>query len=437
VNSTPVQSSRQPRTVIPRSTALSHRLARLCILAAIVAALLLTAGCGRGHQATHEYVYVSVPQASLRDRVAAVYNHVVTVKNGERLDVLEHNKRFVRVRTAGGQEGWIEQRYLVTDDVYQGFEKLAKDAAAMPVQGHAITRASVNMHVTPGRESEHLFQMSDGQKVELLKRGIGEKTAAGVAPVQRAVAPARPAASKSKPALSKSSKAAAPASAATAGPAMEDWWLVRDPQHRVGWVLGRMLDLDVPLEIAQYAEGQRTVAAFVLNQVSDPDYEARKEANPDAASPGKPDARAEVKPEEKPAASPSETASAGPHLVPQYLVLMTEPRDGLPFDYDQVRVFTWNLRRHRYETAYRERNFVGVLPVTVGNEDFDREGKLPTFTLRTQDVSGQIQARKYKLNGPIVRRVLAPGEQPKASAHPARSKPAAKRSRPASKRRHR
>ena len=85
---------------------------------------------------------------------------------------------------------------------------------------------------------------------------------------------------------------------------MEDWWLIRDPDRRVGWVLARMVDLDVPLEIAQYAEGQRTVAFFVLNQVTD-----------------------------------------GDKKVPQYLVVLTEPKDGLPFDYNQVRVFTWNVKR--------------------------------------------------------------------------------------------
>ena len=145
---------------------------------------------------------------------------------------------------------------------------------------------------------------------------------------------------------------------------MEDWWLVRDQEGHVGWVLGRMIDPDIPLEVAQYAEGQRIIAYFVLNQVKD-----------------------------------------GDKRVAQYLVVMTEPKDGLPFDYNQARVFTWNLRRHRYETAYRERNLDGVLPVSVGHENFGKEGELPTFILRVKDDSGNIVERKYKMNTPIVRRV--------------------------------
>jgi hypothetical protein len=135
-----------------------------------------------------------------------------------------------------------------------------------------------------------------------------------------------------------------------------------------------MIDLDVPLEVAQYAEGQRLIAFFVLSEVMD-----------------------------------------GDKKVPQYLVLLSEPKDGMPYDFDQIRVFTWNVRKHRYETAYRERNLHGILPVTASSEDFGKEGTLPTFTLHVKDDSGTLSERKYKMNTPIVRRVLAPGEQ-KAAA---------------------
>src|SRR5271165_3099964 len=138
-----------------------------------------------------------------------------------------------------------------------------------------------------------------------------------------------------------------------------------------------MVDVDAPLEIAQYAEGQRFVAFFALDEVADNDKGVQKQ-------------------------------------VPQYLCILTDPHDGLPYDFDQARVFTWNTRKHRYETAYREHGLNGVLPVTITKEDFDKEG-----TLRVKDDAGNISERKYKLNTPIVRRVLAPGEMP--------SKPSKKR----------
>jgi hypothetical protein len=69
------------------------------------------------------------------------------------------------------------------------------------------------------------------------------------------------------------------------------------------------------------------------------------------------------------------------------------------------------VKKHRYETAYRERGLSGVLPVTVTSENFDKEGVLPVFILHVKDDNGNVTERKYKLNTPMVRRVLAPGEQ--------------------------
>ena len=305
-----------------------------------------------------EVNYVSAAQATLRDQVAIAYNHVGTVKNGERVEVLEREKRFSRVRTTGGVEGWIEQRYLVDQHTYDALQKLTQDNLNDPVQSPGVLRNETNLHLTPGREAEHLYQLSAGAKVSVLKRATAEKQPGSV------------------PTQSKAGKASG--GKASPGPVLEDWWLVRDAESRVGWVLARMVDLDVPLDIAQYAEGQRIVAFFVLNQVQD----AGKEGTDKKVS--------------------------------QYLCAITEPHDGLPYDYDQIRVFTWNVKKHRYETAYREHGLNGELPVAVSNENFDKEGVLPVFILRVKDDGGNVSERKYKMNTPIVRRVLAPGEQRQA-----------------------
>jgi len=293
-------------------------------------------------------MYVAAPEVFLRDRVAQVYNKIGSVKNGEKVVVLDREKRFIQVRTSAGLQGWIEQRYLISQQVFDNFQNLTRDHQNDLPQATGVTRNETNLHIEPGRESDHLYQLAAGSKLALLARGTAEK--AGV--VQA-----------SNPLLKKDKQ--------PAGPVYEDWWLIRDAQGRAGWVLGRMVDLDVPLEIAQYAEGERFMGFFVLNEVQDEDKK-----------------------------------------VPQYLALLSEPKDGQPFDYDKVRVFTWNVKRHRYETAYRERNLNGVLPVTVTHEDFGKEGTLPVFILRVKDDAGNVAERKYKLNTPIVRRVLAPGEAP-------------------------
>ena len=300
-----------------------------------------------------------------------MFNRVGNVKNGERVEILEREKRFARVRTATGIEGWIEQRFLVDQKTFDALQKLTADNRNDPVQAPGVLRNESNLHVTPGRDTEHLYQLASGAKVALLKRAAVEKQPGSAPPPKL---PGRPGAKT------------------PTGPVLEDWWLVRDDQGRVGWVLSRMVDVDVPLEIAQYAEGQRLVAFFALDEVPDSDKGVEKQ-------------------------------------VPQYLCVLTDPHDGLPYDFDQVRVFTWNMRKHRYETAYREHGLAGVLPVTITKEAFDKEGTLPVFILRVKDDAGNISERKYKLNTPIVRRVLAPGEVPARATRPTRSARPAKRRR--------
>ena len=304
-----------------------------------LAVFLLFTACGRSRR-KGEPAYVSAPQAILRDRVAAIYNKVATVKNAERVEILDRDKRFALVRTATGAEGWVEQRYLISQKVFDGFQKLAKDQHDAVPQSTAITRNETNLHLEPGRDTDHLYQVPQGAKLFLLKRSTSEKRLPGAKSSDDAIKP------------------------------VEDWWLVRNMDGAVGWALGRMIDVDVPLEIAQYAEGQRIIASFVLSEVQD-----------------------------------------GGNQIPQYLVLLNEPKDGQPTDYNQIKVFTWNVKKHRYETAYRER-INANLPVTVGHEDFDKEGNLPIFVLHVADASGTVVERKYKLNNPIVRRVPDSNSQP-------------------------
>ena len=80
-----------------------------------------------------------------RDRVATLYGKVGTVQNGDRVEVLEKQRRFVRVKTDKGQEGWIEERSLVPQEVYDGFQQLAKDSSSIPVRSLSVSAAACPM----------------------------------------------------------------------------------------------------------------------------------------------------------------------------------------------------------------------------------------------------------------------------------------------------
>lgn len=309
---------------------------------------------------------MAAPEAVLRDRVAAAYTKTGVLHNGERVVVLERmpSRRFVRVRSARGEEGWVQERYLTDQQTFEALQKLAEQFKDAPAQAVAETRAQVNLHVAPGRKTEHLYQLNENVKVDLLERKTADKNSVPVVSAQQKPDGKE---AESEPLAGDEPTPQKPGAA----PVLEDWWLVRDAQKRVGWVLRGMLYVDAPIEIAQYAEGHRIVAFYLLDEVQDGD---KKEG--------------------------------------EYLMMLSENKDGLAYDYDKARVFTWNIRRHRYETAFRDSGLTGFLPVTLGKENFGNEGNLRTFTLQVADETGALHDQKFKFNPPIVRQVLAAGEKP-------------------------
>jgi SH3-like domain-containing protein len=302
----------------------------------ILACLVVFAcGCSRFREEHHDTVYVSARQMYLHDRVAAVSNRVAEVVNGQPLEVLEHNRRFIKVKTQKNEIGWIEERAVIDAKAFQAFDQLASQHKDDPVVATGVLRDDIYLHLVPGRDAARFYLLAGNAKVQLLARASVPRTAAPtVAPVPQPPQPKPGTAAKPPTASRSAAKPAVPRAAQMVGqpavpPLLEDWWLVRDSQGHAGWILAGRVDVDVPDEIAAFAEGQRYVGAYVLNKVADAE------------------------------------ASTPDHLVPQYVTVLAPPASGLPFDFDQVRVFTWNVRHHRYETAFRLHPIQGYLPVRV------------------------------------------------------------------------
>jgi len=344
----------------------------------------MLSGCARlRSRPDAQYVYVTAKQTFLRDRVAAVSNRTATVENGQRLQLLEHGRHFYRVQTEKGEQGWIREDQVATQQVFDQFKLLAATHQGDPAVASAVVQDEVNLHLRPGRTTEVFYRLAEGDKLQLLERAtLPKPVTAGAAPIKTVDAHG----------------------AESAPPnAMEDWWLARDARGRAGWLLSHYVEVDVPDSLTPYAEGQRFVGAYVLITVHD---DGAKQDNKD---------------------------------IPIYLTAMAPYTAGLPYDFDQVRVFTWNMKMHRYETAYRDKNFEGYLPVSV-KMDIDPYGKsataqttLPTFSYKVlaadagpvvpDPVTGMVTPgrsieKTYRLEGNIVRRIAPPGSKDEPEAHP-------------------
>jgi SH3-like domain-containing protein len=382
---------------------------------ALLAVYLPLLGCARFKPVPEDhYVFVTSKQAYLRDRVAAVSNRTGQVANGDRLKVLDHARHWVKVQTAQGAIGWIEEKAVATDDQAEDFQKLEADHKGDVPVASGVVRDQVYMHIRPGRDSEHFYLLNEGDKLQLLRRATLEKATPGVAVrAQRAIpqAAGTNAARKDGPSASPSASVAAAIAkgkgdAAPAPPAMEDWWLARDAAGHTGWLYARMVDVDAPDALTRYAEGQKFVGAYVLTTVHD------------------------------------EEAPGDVKDVPIYLAVMAPYKAGLPYDFDQVRVFTWSLQHHRYETAFREKNIEGFLPVQLakmkdpGEKAAIGQEMLPAFTYHVLAadapppmpdpetgliVPGKTIAKTYRLEGNITKRISSgPGAlTSEVEAHPA------------------
>ena len=351
----PVLSCRKAVAMRLSIDLVSRRVGSGTVLAGVVMLAGLMTGCNRLHHDRHETVYVAVRQMYLHDRVAAVSNRVGEVTNGQPLEVLEHGRRFLKVKTQKNEVGWLEEHAVIDGATYADFTKLAQDHKNDPVVATAVVRDDVFLHLSPGRATQRFFLLPANARVQLLVRASIPKTAANAKPVHKSIAAApsaTPNTTAGKPAVQPPAtkiaevvaKPSSPTEAAPAeAPLMEDWWLVRDAQGRMGWLLAGRMDVDVPDSVGQYAEGQRIVGAYVLTTIRD------NESN------------------------------APNHDVPEYVMLLEPPKNGLPYDFDQVRVFTWSVKRHRYETAFRLHPIQGFLPVTINSVPV-KGGSAPGFS---------------------------------------------------------
>jgi hypothetical protein len=337
-------------------------------------------------QQEEKYVYVTSKDATLSDRFAAVSNHVGTVNNGEKLTVVERGRHALKVKTAQGVIGWIKEMDVADQATADKFEALKRDHAKDPVVATATALNDVYLHDLPGRKTDHFYRLNEGESVSLLARASVEK-------------PLPPGTTVAAAADAKPGEPPPP-------PPMEDWWLVRDGKGDTGWIYSRLIDVTAPDTVSRYAEGQRIVGAYLLTKVEDPNSGMIDNGNPVTQ-------------------------------IPEYVTVLGPYKAGLPYDFDQIRVFIWNTKKHRYETGYRQKNIEGYLPVTVDSRknpyEKDATGlqSLPSFTYKVLAADsaaptvgadgvvkpGKLITKTYRLEGNICKRIVAPGVTTPDEAH--------------------
>ena len=102
--------------------------------------MLAAAGCGwRGQQRAIGYAYTAPATLNLRAELGLRAETTATLEHGQRLEILETRRKFVKVRTDSGAEGWTDSALLLTQ------QQIASSTTAAQELFITMTMAAVVM----------------------------------------------------------------------------------------------------------------------------------------------------------------------------------------------------------------------------------------------------------------------------------------------------
>jgi hypothetical protein len=367
---------------------------------AVFLQLCLLAGCSASEEVERSLgvAYVGAMRLELYAELQPQPEVTGELGLGEEVELLRRRRNFFYVRGPAGQQGWTHRSGLFNEAQANEVKALAELAAEAPSQGEARVYAKLNVHNHPNRAAPTIFQLQEDDLVAMIAHERHPRGPYDPGPlfapttrrdVDKADSDAREALlfpyPEPPPAWLRLSgvPAARLRELAEAGvvdgyhraPVAVDgdlWTLVRKADGMAGWALTARLAPAIPDRVAQYAEGARIMAYFSLG------------------------------PEERQPQS-------------QHWVWVTQSRSDLAHDFDSFRVFVWNLRLGRYETALIQRGVEGYLPV---ERVADSEGN-PRFRLMVRERTGVIHQKTYELAGMrtrLVENVPWPNREPLTEA---------------------
>ena len=305
----------------------------------VLTIVLPLASCAPKPEPTLDEATVVARNASVRLKNSSTSRTLVTLNVGDKVEVLERSDNWYRIRHGERLQGWMEESTILTNEMMGRLRDMVTASQSQRPHNTGVLREEANLRIEPGRSTAVIKRLDSGTKVEVLER----------------VTKPRPGSEN----------------------AMDVWLKVRPSPTEVGWIIGSLIDFDIPSEIAGYSEGFTYTTVKTVNQVQDP--------------------------------------IAG--TINWYVVGEKRPGMDPHLDYNGLRVFTWNMKMHRYETAYRVNGIRGVYPLEVGQD----QAKNPTFRYHEvgEDFTTPV-AKDFVMYG-VVTRPLNP--TPKATKATAKAAP--------------
>src|SRR5262245_49527226 len=174
---------------------------------------LLIASCASKPEPTLDEAVVVAKYASLRLKNSSTSRTLRVLDPGDKVDVLERQGNWYRVRYSSDMQGWMEESTIITNATKERIQKLVAESQSLEPQNTAVLKQEANLRLEPGRSTPIIRRLDSGTKVEVVERTTKQ----------------RPGSENAR-----------------------DMWIkVRATPTEVGWMLATALDFDIPSDIAQ------------------------------------------------------------------------------------------------------------------------------------------------------------------------------------------
>ncbi len=142
-----------------------------------LAAVLILAGCAAEERLTLGQAYVAPHTLNVRSEISLKSGAVTTVKHGDKVTIIDVQRKMVKIETATGSEGWVDSNDLLSPEQMRQIEEERARQRALPPQGAATAFELLNVHIEPTRRSPSFEQIQEGGGVILLGRTRAPKNA--------------------------------------------------------------------------------------------------------------------------------------------------------------------------------------------------------------------------------------------------------------------
>src|SRR3989442_12900342 len=115
--------------------------------------IFLLAGCAPKPEPVLDQATVVAKNASLRLRNSSTSRTLRVLDTGEKVEVLERQENWYRVRYGSDVQGWMEESTVVTNDTKNRIQQLVAASQNEGPQNTAVVKQAANFRLEPGRST--------------------------------------------------------------------------------------------------------------------------------------------------------------------------------------------------------------------------------------------------------------------------------------------